>query len=267
MSSPAITAGSALARFGRGFGFPFRAFRYLSHRRALWGWVAVPALINFAMFTGGVISSFVLAPRLLAVFWSRPEAGFLVALWVVSAWVLRVAMASVVGMLVYLLAGVLAAPFNEVLSERVEQQELGDAAEPWGWKVFFRDTLFSVLHSLGSLSLFIGIMAPLWLVNLFPGVGTVIFTIASWTVTSFFLAREMLDGVTSRRRLSFVSKFRLVGQHKALMGGFGFASNLLLWVPLLNFVCLPVGVVGATLLYCELERAGLAPSRKALPVA
>lgn len=264
---PAIVAGGFLQRFSRGARYPLIGLRYLSRRQDLWGWVAIPGLVNMVLFVAGVTASWLAAPQLLGLVWTRPEAGLALVLWVVIAWMLRLALAAVVGMGVYLAAGVLSAPFNEVISERVEQAELGDAGEPWGYRVFLRDTLVSVVHSLGSLLAYAGIMVPLLLVNLLPALGSAIYLVASWSVTAFFLAREMLDGVTSRRRLSLWAKLAFVRQHLALMLGFGVAMNVLLWIPLVNFLCMPVGVVGGTLLYIELERVGLAPSRKALPEA
>lgn len=258
---PAILSGTALQRFGRGFSFAFRGLRYLREHPDLWGWVAIPAAINLGFFIFGVISSWLLAPQLLGAVWERPAEGGLLMLWVVTAWIVRFALAAIVGMGVYMVAGLLASPFNEVISEKVEQHELGSAGEPWGWAVFLRDTFWSVVHSLATMVLYVAVMAPLLLLNIIPGIGSAIFTVCSWTVTAFFLAREMLDGSTSRRRMGLAAKLRLVREHKALMGGFGFGTNLLLWIPLVNFVCLPVGVIGATLMYVELERAGVVPGR------
>ncbi len=260
-----IVAGSAVQRFVRGFRYPFAGFRYLAKKQDLWLWVAAPALINLVLFVGGLAASWVAAPRLLGVVWTRPELGGGVILWVLVAWLLRIALFAVASVVVYVAAGVLAAPFNEVISERVEQDQLGDAGEAWGLKVFLRDTTVSIVHSLLSLTLYALIMAPLVVINVLPGLGSAVFLVGSWLVSAFFAAREMLDGVTSRRRMRLSAKFGLLREHLALTMGFGLATNLLLWVPLLNFLCMPVSVVGATLMYCELERAGLAPSRKALP--
>lgn len=265
MSEPAaITSGTAVQRFWRGFRYPMRGLRYLRDHPDLWGWVAIPAALNLGLFVLGLVSTWLAAPRLLGLVWTQPEHGLAVALWFISAWILRLGLAAVVGMGVYLVAGVLSAPFNEVISERVEQAELGDAGEPFGLQVFLRDTGISVLHSLASLLAYGAVMLPLLALNLLPAVGSVLSMVLSWAVTGAFLAREMLDGVTSRRRMSLGAKVRLVRTHLALMEGFGVAMNLMLWVPLLNFLCLPIGVVGATLLYCDLEKAGQAPSRKAL---
>lgn len=261
----AIVAGGAVQRFLRGFGYPFRGFRYLGLHPSLWRWVAVPAVINLLLFVGGVVGSWVAAPRLLSLTWARPEAGLGVVAWVVAVWLLRIALFAVVSVVIYVASGVLAAPFNEVISERVEQEQIGDASEPWGLRVFLRDTLVSVAHSLVSLSLYGVIMAVLLVCNLLPGLGGALFMVGSWVVSSFFATREMLDGVTSRRRMRLRAKFALLRQNLALTLGFGLATNLLLWVPLLNFLCMPVSVVGATLMYCDLERAGRAPPRRALP--
>lgn len=257
-----LTEGTAAQRFRHGMSFPFKAFGYLKQHPSLWGWVALPATLNLLLLVAGVFSSWMLSPQLVGAVWTRPGEGLALALWVLTVWMIRLALAGVIGMGVYMAAGVFAAPFNEVISEKVEQIELGDASEPWTTLVFLRDTLVSVVHSLGSVAVYVACMAPLLLLNVIPGLGSMLFGIASWTLTAFFLAREMLDGATSRRRMSFKAKIQLVNQHRALMGGFGFAQNLLLWIPLANFVCLPVGVIGGTLMYIELERAGLAPSRR-----
>lgn len=257
-----ITSGSASQRFRLGMSFPFKAFRYLREHPPLWGWVALPAAINLVLLVSGVVSSWMVAPQIVAWLWTRPAEGLAMVAWVLTVWMARLALAAVIGMGVYLAAGIFSAPFNEVISEKVEQFELGDASEPWTAAIFLRDTLISVLHSLASVGVYFLCMAPLLLLNVIPGLGSVLFTVASWTLTAFFLAREMLDGVTSRRRMSLKAKIQLVNQHRALMGGFGFAQNILLWIPLANFVCLPIGVIGGTLMYIELERAGLAPSRK-----
>ena len=260
-----LGTGSALDRFSRGMRYPLAGFRFLSGHPELWGWVAIPAVLNLVMFVLGVAASWMAAPALVGRLWSRPEEGLVFFLWFLTVWAVRLAMAAVVGMGVYMAAGLLAAPFNEVISERVEQAVLGDAGEPWGWRVFLRDTFFSLVHSLATMAIYALIMAPLLLVNLVPVIGSAVYLVLSWGLTAFFLSREMLDGVTSRRRMGFVDKLRLVRRHQALMLGFGVATNLMLWVPVVNLLCMPVAVVGATLMYCDLERQGLAPSRKALP--
>ncbi|MCB9778848.1 MAG: EI24 domain-containing protein [Alphaproteobacteria bacterium] len=264
-TTPEVLSGSAFQRFSRGFRYPFRGFRYLVANPDLWGWVAVPAAINLALFVVTLISSWLIAPRMLGVVWTRPEEGLLLFAWWLTAWLIRLALMGIMGLGVYLAAGVLSAPFNEIISERVEQRELGDAAEPFTMQVFLRDTGVSIIHSLGALSIYAAIMAPLLVINLVPGVGSAIYMVVSWAVSGFFLAREMTDGVTSRRRMSFMAKFRIVRQHLALMEGFGVATNMLLWIPLVNFLCMPVSVIGGTLLYIDLERAGVVPARRRLP--
>jgi CysZ protein len=74
--------------------------------------------------------------------------------------------------------------------------------------------------------------------------------------TALFLSREMMDGPMSRRRYRFRRKLRIVRSQLPLMLGFGMACAGLLWVPLLNFVFMPVSIVGGTLLFLTIESNG-----------
>jgi CysZ protein len=68
-----------------------------------------------------------------------------------------------------------------------------------------------------------------------------------------FLPLEYAGFAMDRRNLRFSQRRALIWQHRWLMLGFGAAAFLTLLVPLLNFICLPVLVVGGTLLFLHTE--------------
>src|SRR5262249_20335334 len=110
-----------------------RAARMLRRERSLWPWIAVPFLLNLAAFAAAAVLFFehlgdLAAPleRVLLVPTPSHWWGFLLAgpLWGL-AWCVRVALVAAFGVAIYfgftLLGSVIAAPFLDVLSERVER--------------------------------------------------------------------------------------------------------------------------------------------------
>jgi uncharacterized protein involved in cysteine biosynthesis len=62
-----------------------------------------------------------------------------------------------------------------------------------------------------------------------------------------------LRGIGARQR------FQLMKRHLGLVLGFGTAFALVFWLPCCSVVMLPVGVVAATQLLWQIERASLPP--------
>ncbi|MBN2432693.1 MAG: EI24 domain-containing protein [Acidobacteria bacterium] len=252
-------AGSALRLFWKGFGYPFRAARFLWRHPRLLILMVIPAVINMILLALVLVSAILWAPDLTSLVWDRPElhsiwGGMLLVMWAIVTILLGFFLLTLGFVVIYALAGILATPFTGYLSEKVEGIHLGPPAGEFQWKVFLGDIWLSVSHSLLNLILYLALLLPLLLLNLLPVVGNVLFVAGSGILTVFFLARDMLDGPLSRRRLGFRAKFRYIWRHRALMAGLGAASALLLWIPLLNFLCLPVAMTGGTLLFCHLEQ-------------
>ena len=63
-----------------------------------------------------------------------------------------------------------------------------------------------------------------------------------------------LDGYAfERRRYSLRQKLRTIWKHRRMALGFGVGANVMLLVPLLNFLCMPIAVVGGTALAVALD--------------
>ena len=69
-----------------------------------------------------------------------------------------------------------------------------------------------------------------------------------------FLPLEYASFAMDHRQLRLAQRRQLVWQHRWLMLGFGVAASFILLVPLLNFVCLPILVVGDTILMAECDK-------------
>ena len=213
---------------------------------ALWPFVFVPALLTL---TGLVLalsvafSSFeVLAGWLLM---PAPDAS---ALWsgvlAIARWTARLLILIVAGMGAYLLAGLVAVPFNDRLSDHIETQLLGPTDEPVGWRTLIGDLLVSLAHTGLGLLLWATCMAVLFVLNVIPGVGSLLATVGSLFVSGLLIARETMDGCMSRRRFSFAHKLRVVRNNLWFCLGLGAAAWLFMWIPLMNFLVLPMAVAG-----------------------
>ncbi|RMD64548.1 hypothetical protein D6833_04285 [Candidatus Parcubacteria bacterium] len=146
------------------------------------------------------------------------------------------------------------APFNDLLSERVEWICTGRKDEsPLRLCAFLRDALRALGDALGRVGLYLFLFAMLGLLNFLPLVGTAICAVLAPAVAMLFLGWEYLEYSMERRRIDFRSRVRLVLGNAPAVLSFGFGASLLLMVPFLNFVAIPLCVVGGTLLMCDLQ--------------
>jgi CysZ protein len=150
----------------------------------------------------------------------------------------------------FLIANVLASPFLDVLSSRVESIETGAVEEdaPSGLignsvevlralREELRRAVFFLLV-VGSL-VFAGFLIPG--AHLVTGPSIVVFAI-------FFLPLDYASYTLDRRRYSFRQKRIWLMANKPAVVGFGGAAFLICWVPGVNFLAMPLLVAGGTLL-------------------
>lgn len=244
--------------------FVLTGARAVVTRPHLWGYLLAPITILLTFFLLAVPVSWASVGWLMnEIFTPKPGTNFLVLwLWATVGLLVRSAALLGLGLALYFAAGLVATPFNDRLSDQIEQMTLGSHKEPFAWKVMLGDLLNSVAHTALSLCVWLFVMSLALLLNLLPVLGSVLSFLLATSATAIFLGRESMDGCMSRRRMSYRHKYRVVLANLPLVFGFGLAASALLWIPFLNFLMLPVAVAGGTLMYCDLERQGLVPSAK-----
>jgi CysZ protein len=245
----------------KGYFYPFRGFRFLLGHPKLVTYVIIPFFINTLLYTGLVwfaASNFggwmeKLMPQGDAWYWAALSA----VLWILFAVVLLV-------VLVYtftLVGNLLLAPFNDFLSEKVELLYTGHRLdEPFRLAALLKDVSRSLKAELGRLAMYLTAFLLLLPLNLFPPLGTAIYGGAFTVLTLFFLGWEYLDFSMERWHLRFSVKRKLAFGNAGVLLSFGAGSVLLLLIPLLNFLAIPVCVIGGTLLICDLRAAGRTPA-------
>lgn len=255
---------NVIVEFFRGVGYAFSGVGLVISRPALWPNVLLPILVTGFLFALGIagfvyfISDWV--PQTDA---SVPQDTPLAFLWTffhnLLTYGIYVGLAVLYGVVVYFISTIIATPFNDGISSRVEELRLGPYREESSWGTFFGDLVQSYSHSVLNLLVWLVSVGLAFVLNLIPGFGTIAAAVLTAMFTALFIARESMDGAQSRRRLSFAHKMRIARHHWAMMLGFGTVGALLVWIPVVNLVVVPLGIAGGTLMYCELEAAGRIP--------
>lgn len=239
---------------------PLRGIRFiLSHPGPLLPWLALPLLINILCVIAAFVAAFWGVPSYIESIAPAPANAYFAYAMRVLTYALALIIFVILLMLLYMIAGTLGSPFYDRLSEEVEHIVRGNlpAERPWWINAFW-----SVLHSAMGGWMWIAVVVLGTFLNAVPAIGTALEL--AWTLagSAFLVAREMLDGPLTRRRLTFREKLEFIWRHFGVLGPFGLTSTLLLWVPLLNFIMLPVAVVGGTLLFLDIEDQTGDPPRK-----
>lgn len=241
-----------MSRFVSGFFYPFQSLRFIWKNPKLLKYVAIPFLINLIVFSGAVFLGLDFFGDIVARYVPRGEAWYWAFL-TFFAWLLASVVTALLVFFCFTVVGnLIASPFNDLLSERTEEILAGvGTAEPFAWKTFGGDAWRAIVVEGKKMGFFVIGMLVLLLLNLIPVLGQLLYSISAALFTLFFLAVEYLGYVLSRKRLSFARQRRYVFGQISLHLGFAVGVLCLLAVPLMQLLCIPLAVVGATRLYCE----------------
>ena len=234
----------------------------LRRHRELWVWCALPALVNVAMFAVAValFLGYVLDPLSTGLrAWLEPAApdAWYAWLWVgplmllawSARWFVLLALAAAVYLGFTLIGGVIASPFLDELSRRVEALRAGSVVEigPAGLRGALLGAGRAIAQEAKRATFFAAVELAILAVGLVPGLQPVA-GLAAIGVAVLFLPLEYTGFALDRRAVSFAMRRRWIWRHRGAMGSFGGLALFSFAVPGLNFVCLPWLVTAGTLL-------------------
>lgn len=237
---------------GRGFSDVGKAVDFLKSRPRLWKWLVMPAIVTLLVLVGLVVGVAALVDPLIA--WVAAH----VPSWLeaIVSWILRIVVIAGVGtaaMVVFVsVAGMIAGPFNEMLSEAVEEELTGRAGPPFSFGAFVRDAVVGIAHALRRLALSLVWLVLLFILGFVPVVGTIAAFVISLYIAAGGCAYDAYDAVMSRRGFSYAQKQAFLAKHRKRSMGLGGAVAGMLFVPFVNLVALGVGATAATLAMHEL---------------
>lgn len=235
---------------------------YLVRHPSTWPYALLPLAINVVLFAGLLIQGLF---RWLPSFaqWLTP--GSLPA-WVPMAWLFL----KLAGFLAWVLAAVvlvgclaisfttvgcvIAAPFNDALSDRVEELLRGQRADqPFDLALFLRDLGRTLFQAASKLAIIVGVFVVTLPLLLIPLLGQVAYTAINLLVGTWYLALEYVDLPMGRHRWKLAARRRWCHDRYQSLLGFGSGVYLTTLVPLLGFLVMPCAVAGGTMLWLELS--------------
>ncbi|HXV37231.1 MAG TPA: EI24 domain-containing protein [Myxococcota bacterium] len=255
-----------------GFRLPLESGRLLLSERRLWAPAAAPIALSLLAFAVAAVLLITHAGDLYA--WATAWVPTLEAsswyawLWVGPARAAlalagALAFALIAGSVLvasFLLANLLASPFLDVLASRVERIETGgvDDRAPTGVVDIGVDALRSLREELRRLLFFVAVAGCLGAAGLLVPGAQLLTGPALLGFAIFYLPLDYASYTLDRRRYSFRNKRDWLLANRSAVLGFGSAAFLICALPGLNFVAMPLLVVGGTLL--AIRNSAIAPS-------
>jgi len=146
------------------------------------------------------------------------------------------------------IVNIVAAPFNALMSEKIEIELTGKAVS--SNISFARMAIDAIGSQLRKLVYIMFWALGLFLVSLIPVVNLVAPVL--WIVFgSWLLSLEYFDYPMGNHDLVFAEQKKRLGERRGIALGFGGAVMIMTSIPIINFFAMPVAVAGATLLWVE----------------
>jgi len=235
--------------FRRGAAAPWHGFGYLCKKPTLWFYGIVPVLLNL------IITAFVLAILFAAVMAflvylhpEFPEGWWGVGLEIATALGLLVVAGTLAFVVWILLLGILVGHFLGLLAKKVELQ-LGTPPDqlrdiPW---------MYQVVDSLRDVAMLIAINGGALLLHIIPLIGSVLAVGVSLYFDSLLFGAEAFDYPLMLRGKRRDEKWTFLKANRPYTLGLGSVILLVGLIPLIGSIFMTTAVVGAVLLYHELE--------------
>ncbi|MFZ1863576.1 MAG: EI24 domain-containing protein [Polyangiales bacterium] len=259
--------------FARGLMFVLRGMRfvYFQHLSLVRYWL-IPILITGVALFGVFYGAGHYYDQLANVVWSlfpdswNETTGWVGGLLTTLHWLIELIAAvliTVLGLItVVVLSGIVAAPFNDALSEAVERILTGGSAPPFSLRRMFVDVGRAIRIELLKVLIYAAIVGPMFVASFFvPGVGQVA-SLVGFALTAVYLGIDYVDWPAARRDWSVGDRIALGRRQLPAIAGFGTGVWALLFIPVVNLFFMPAAVAGGTMLFLSLlssERGGKTP--------
>lgn len=235
-----------IADIGRGTAYLAKGFS-LIRTPGIRRYVVVPLLLNILLFSGLIWFGFAQFSPLVEWMMSFvPDwLGFLESL----LWLLITSMTAIVVFFTFTpIANIISAPFNAIMSEKIEELLTGqDINSGVSLATIIKDSILSqigklVYIMLWSLLLFLVSVIPL--INFISPVLWVVF--GSW-----LLSLEYMDYPMGNHDMTFKQQKETMKKRRGLSLGFGGSVMVLTSIPIINFIVIPVSVAAATSMWVD----------------
>lgn len=149
------------------------------------------------------------------------------------------------------LSGFIAAPFNALLAEKVEQMLTGEQASSESAVDFLKDIPRMLAREWQKLKYSLPRLIILFLLSFMPLIGQSLIPIISFLFTAWLMAIQYCDYPFDNHKIPFTEMKTQLAQKRTMNMTFGALITCCTFIPLLNFVIIPVAVCGATVMWVE----------------
>jgi CysZ protein len=234
-----------MRQFATGIHDVGRGLAVLRAHPTLWRWLVAPALATLVLLVVAIAAVVHLVHPVVA--WVSDRLGWVAS---IAGGLLTLLVAGVLacaGLLVFTqVAGMIAGPFNEQLSERIESVLTGRHPSPFSLREFAHGAALSVLHSARRISAALIGVALVFVVGTIPVIGAAAALVLAAWFTATAAAYDCYDAVFGRRAMAYRDKMAYLARHRGRTLGLGVAVAGMLLVPGLNLVALGLGAAAAT---------------------
>lgn len=149
-----------------------------------------------------------------------------------------------------IVANLIAAPFNSLLSEHVAFYLSGEVIVSQGFAHMIKTIPRSIARQIAILVYYVPRALLLFILLFIPLIHPVMFVI--WILfNAWFMALQYFDYPADNRGISFPALRGFLAEHRLLAFGFGSGVLLVSLVPLLNLLAMPASVAGGTKLWLD----------------
>lgn len=232
--------------FARGTGDLSRGFAAIRRCPGAWKWLLAPAVVTLALIAAAIAGiAHVVHPLVAWVTAHLPS--FLAG---IAGGLLEIVLVAVLGLGALLIftavAGAIAGPFNEMLSERLEAHLTGTPEPAFSLPRFLHELSLGIVHGIRRVIVAILGALVVFALGFVPVVGTIAALVLGFWFAARGAAYDCYDAVLARRGMPYRDKLAYLERHRARSLGLGAVVAALLLVPGINLVVLGLGAAGAT---------------------
>ncbi len=180
----------------------------------------------------------------------NPDAGFLAEFLHIIILVLSfITLLVVCYFIILIIGGIISAPFNENISLIIEEAITGKKSDyhPGFWK----DTWYNIISEIKKLVFYFLLLLIFFLIGFIPLIGQIISVVLSTVFSFFFNALDFFDYPMTRKYYTLRNKIKITYSQPMYSLGFGCASFLIMFLPVVNVLLKPLCVVSGTAFFFE----------------
>lgn len=230
--------------------FAADTFIFIRKNRWSWKYLIIPAVINFFLFfiiwlsLFSIIKTFLLG---LSVFTLIPAFVSTIATGLIFIVTLLVSL-----YLFFLLANLVASPFNGLLAEKMLVREgLLNVSKNSLLKTIMIEVRRSITFEIIKFFLIIGVFLLSLILGALPVVGFVLAGSINAIGHAYLALMDFFDPVLSNAKMPVPNRFRYVSSHLKGNWGLFFLTMGVMYIPLINIIYIPFAVVSSSLSYIE----------------